>query len=54
MVSGIAGTENVRVGVRIATDAQGSYTVNVEGLLPNTTYYYVAYLDLGAGVVYGE
>ncbi|SHJ09434.1 hypothetical protein [Bacteroides stercorirosoris] len=54
MVSGIAGTENVRAGVRIATDAKGSYTVNVEGLLPNTTYYYVAYLDLGAGVVYGE
>ena len=54
LVSGVAGTENVRAGVRIATDPKGSYTVNVEGLLPNTTYYYVAYLDLGAGVVYGE
>lgn len=54
MVSGVEGTEIVRAGVRIATDPKGSYTVNVEGLLPNTTYYYVAYLDLGAGVVYGE
>ena len=54
LVSGVGGTEIVRAGVRIATDPKGSYTVNVEGLLPNTTYYYVAYLDLGAGVVYGE
>lgn len=54
IVSGVEGTEIVRAGVRIATDPKGSYTVNVEGLLPNTTYYYVAYLDLGAGVVYGE
>ena len=54
MVSGVEGTEIVRAGVRIATDPKGSYTVNVEGLLPNTTYHYVAYLDLGAGVVYGE
>lgn len=54
MVSGVEGTENVRAGVRIATDAKDSYTVNVEGLVPNTTYHYVAYLDLGAGVVYGE
>ena len=52
LVSGVEGTEIVRAGVRIATDPKGSYTVNVEGLLPNTTYYYVAYLDLGAGVVY--
>jgi len=54
MVSGVEGTENVRAGVCVATDPKGSYTVSVEGLLPNTTYYYVAYLDLGAGIVYGE
>lgn len=54
IVSGIEGTENVRAGVRIATDPKESYTVDVEGLLANTTYYYVAYLDLGAGMVYGE
>lgn len=54
MVSGVEGTENVRAGVRIAADTKESYTVSVEGLVPNTTYHYVAYLDLGAGVVYGE
>lgn len=54
IVSGIEGTENVRAGVRIATIPKESYTVDVEGLLANTTYYYVAYLDLGAGMVYGE
>lgn len=54
IVSGVEGTENVRAGVRIATASKESYAVEVEGLLPNTTYYYVAYLDLGAGVVYGE
>ena len=54
IVSGIEGTENVRAGVRIATVPKESYTVDVEGLLANTTYYYVAYLHLGAGMVYGE
>ena len=54
IVSGIEGTENVRAGVRIATVPKESYTVDVEGLLANTTYYYMAYLDLGAGMVYGE
>ncbi|MCS3252094.1 hypothetical protein NXX19_04870 [Bacteroides ovatus] len=54
MVSGVAGTENVRAGVRVATVPKDSYTVDVEGLMPGTTYYYVAYLDLGAGLVYGD
>lgn len=54
VVSGVEGTERVRAGVRIATAPAGSYTVEVDGLLPNTTYHYAAYLDLGAGVVYGE
>lgn len=54
IVSGVEGTEKVRAGVRIAAPTAGSYTVNVEGLVPNTTYYYVAYLDLGAGMVYGD
>lgn len=54
MVSGVAGTENVRAGVRVATVPKDSYTVEVEGLMPGTTYYYVAYLDLGAGLVYGD
>lgn len=54
VVSGVAGDENVRAGVRIAGTAGDSYNVAVAGLLPSTTYYYTAYLDLGAGVVYGE
>lgn len=54
IVSGVEGTEQVRAGVRIAAPTAGSYTVEVDGLLPNTTYYYVAYLDLGAGMVYGD
>lgn len=54
MVSGVAGTENVRAGVRVTTAPKDSYTVEVEGLMPGTTYYYVAYLDLGAGLVYGD
>lgn len=54
MVSGVEGTENVRAGVRVVANPKDSYTADVEGLMPNTTYYYVAYLDLGAGLVYGE
>ncbi|MFR5759501.1 MAG: hypothetical protein ACLUE2_18155 [Bacteroides cellulosilyticus] len=55
IVSGIEGTENVRAGVRIATVPKESYTVDVEGLCwPILLMYYVAYLDLGAGMVYGE
>lgn len=54
VVSGVEGAERVRAGVRVATTPAGSYAVEVDGLLPNTTYHYVAYLDLGAGVVYGE
>lgn len=54
IVSSVEGTENVRTGVRVTTNTKEKYTLDVKGLLPNTTYYYVAYLDLGAGMVYGE
>lgn len=57
ILSGVEGTENVRAGVRIKSDGLSSISsinVNALGLVPNTTYYYVAYLDLGNGVVYGE
>lgn len=55
IVSGMEGTENVRAGVRIKAEGiNDSYEITAEGLLPNTTYHYMAYLDLGAGVVYGE
>lgn len=48
-------TEKIRKGVRIQADGiNDNYEVKTEGLLPNTTYHYTAYLDLGNGIVYGE
>ncbi len=55
ILSGAEGTENVRAGVRIMAEGiNNNYEITAEGLLPNTTYHYTAYLDLGNGVVYGE
>lgn len=55
VISGAEGTENVRAGVRIVAEGiNDNYEIKAEGLLPNTTYYYTAYLDLGNGTVYGE
>ena len=45
----------MRAGVRIvAAGINDNYEIKAEGLLPNTTYHYTAYLDLGNGTVYGE
>lgn len=47
--------EAVRSGLRLsAGGAPASFSYADYGLLPSTTYYYAAYLDLGPGVVYGE
>lgn len=54
VVSGVAGDENVRAGVRVKGTTADAFDVTAGGLIPSTTYYYAAYLDLGAGVVYGE
>ena len=54
VVSGVAGDERVRAGVRIPGVLGSDYSVEALGLVPGTTYYYAAYLDLGQGVVYGE
>ena len=54
VISGVGGDENVRAGVRIVGATAADFNITASGLLPNTTYYYTAYLDLGAGVVYGE
>ena len=55
VISGVEGSENVRAGVRIVADGiNDNYEIKAEGLLPNTTYHYTAYLDLGNGTVYGE
>lgn len=55
VISGAEGSEKVRAGVRIvAVGINDNYEIKAEGLLPNTTYHYTAYLDLGNGTVYGE
>ncbi len=55
VISGVEGSENIRAGVRIvAAGINDNYEIKAEGLLPNTTYHYTAYLDLGNGTVYGE
>lgn len=55
VISGAEGSENVRAGVRIvAAGINDNYEIKADGLLPNTTYHYTAYLDLGNGTVYGE
>ena len=55
VISGAEGTENVRAGVRIVAEGiNDNYEIKADGLLPNTTYHYTAYLDLGNGVVYGQ
>lgn len=55
VISGAEGSEKVRAGVRIvAAGINDNYEIKAEGLLPNTTYHYTAYLDLGNGTVYGE
>ena len=55
VISGAEGSEKVRAGVRIvAAGINDNYEIKAEGLLPNTTYHYTAYHDLGNGTVYGE
>ena len=47
--------EAVRTGLRLSpSELTDSYSITQAGLLPNTHYYYAAFLDLGSGVVYGE
>lgn len=47
--------EKVRAGLRIENASlAGSFEIVKAGLAAGSTYYYAAYLDLGAGVVYGD
>ncbi len=47
--------ESVRAGLQLQADEFASgFSIEKMGLLPNTTYYYAAYLNLGPGVVYGD
>ncbi len=55
ILSGSDDLEEIRASLPFeANELSDEYTVNVKNLVPNTTYHYVAYLDLGAGKVYGE
>lgn len=54
VISGVAGEEAVRSGVRVSGVTAETFDISAQGLLPNTTYYYTAYVDLGPGTVYGE
>lgn len=46
--------ESVRAGRPFEAAANADFTVDVKGLLPGKTYYYSAYVDLGAGKIYGD
>lgn len=55
VISTSSDQEAVRAGLRLAVNPLAdSYSITQAGLLPNTHYYYAAYLDLGSGVVYGD
>lgn len=54
VISTSAGQEAVRAGLRHDLGQQSSFSLTKTGLLPATTYYYAAYCDLGAGIVYGD
>ena len=46
----------VKVGYDVGVGAlsSSSFQYDLSGLLPNTTYYYIAYVNLGTGYAYGE
>lgn len=47
--------ETVRTGLSVkSATLSDEFAIGRGGLLPNTTYYYAAYLDLGNGIIYGD
>jgi len=55
VISGQPDQEKVRAGLRLnAGDLTDQFAVTQQGLAPNSTYYYAAFLDLGAGIIYGD
>ena len=53
--STLSDVESVRTGLMLTTDAAvDNFAINETGLLPGKTYYYAAFLNLGAGTVYGD
>jgi len=59
-ITGSDGLETLETGVKLSlSDDDGALTISrelstVDGLLPGTTYYYVAFAKVGDGYVYGE
>ncbi|MDE6268177.1 MAG: hypothetical protein K2M04_03750 [Muribaculaceae bacterium] len=45
--------EAVRGGLIVPAGNDATFSMDMAGLAPSTTYYYAAYADLGTGVVYG-
>lgn len=55
LISASSDVEKVRTGVNMPlAELASEYTIERSGLLPSTSYYYVAYLDLGSGIIYGD
>lgn len=55
VISTSADVETVRAGLDIMNDVLAdNFTIERAGLLPNTHYYYAAYLNLGNGTVFGD
>lgn len=55
VIAASSDVEKVRAGLRIENASlAGSFEIAKAGLAAGSTYYYAAYLDLGAGVVYGD
>ncbi len=55
VISTSSDVEAVRAGLIVKSEElKDSYSFVHEGLVPETQYYYAAYLNLGSGIVYGE
>lgn len=55
VIAASSDVEKVRAGLRVENASlAGSFEIVKAGLAAGSTYYYAAYLDLGAGVVYGD
>ncbi len=55
VMSTSSAVEDVRSGLKItASQLADNFEITKAGLLPNTTYYYATYLDLGSGIIYGD
>lgn len=55
VIASSSNEEDVRAGLAVqASELSAGFALTQKGLLPNKTYYYAAYLNLGAGVIYGD